>query len=194
MGGTEIGPGGRACQPGGAGVAGAGRVGGISGLALNIGFDLAQLGALIIGSRHGSPVDLVSRITIPPQAVGHDTPALGVVEDASVLLDARIENHRPHDIHLGLDERRSAKHLPIGCVQPLVDGLHATGGLFFRGCPADDRPKLCVQVNLAFFIFMRAVYRAILRDGPDKPVAVPGAGLDAGIQLFALGQRPGGFF
>ena len=40
---------------------------------------------------------------------------------------------------------------------------------------------------------MRAVDRAILTDGPDEPVTILSAGLDAGLQLFALSQGPGSF-
>jgi hypothetical protein len=127
---------------------------------------------------------------VAQQALGHHAPALGVVEDAGVLLDAGVEDHRAHHLHRALDEGRRGQHQAVGGGQPFMHGRHAALGLLGRGRAAEDGPDLRVEVDLALRVVLRAVDRAILGDGPDEPVAVPAYALDIGVQPLAVRQRP----
>ena len=114
-----------------------------------------------------------------------------MIEYARVFLDARVEHHRPHHLHRSLDERRRGQHQAVWRRQLLIDRRHAAFRLLRRGRTAEDRPDLGVQIDLALVVVLGPVHRAVLGDGPDEPVAVPGVALDICVQLVTMGQRPG---
>ncbi len=194
LGGAEVGPRRRPGKPRGARVARARRESRVGRLRLDVGFALTNFGAVVIGRGHSRAVIGVSLVAVTEQTFGHHPPALGVVKDTGVFLDAGVEDQRAHHVYRHVDEWRRTEHQAVGRRQALFDGLHTAFRLLWRRAAADHRPDLGVQVDLTLRAFLCSVHRAVIPDGPDEPVAVPGTLLDVGFQRLALRQRPGRFF
>ena len=92
----------------------------------------------------------------------HNGPALYVVENTAVFLNALVEHNRAdfRDGHIVI--RRGAKHKTVIGGELFIYRFHRllSPARIFVGVAADNTPGLCIKINRAILIFFRADFLA----------------------------------
>ena len=178
--------GGGAGQPMHMGTAGLGRLMALDELAVDVGLHLAQLGTVVVGRGAGLGEVLKRAAAVAQQGFGQDRPALGLAEDAAVLLGGGVEQLHQRAVEVVLLVAGAHDLNAPGGVELFIDGLHGGFGLLGGGQAGDDAPALGVHPHRRFGIVLGADDEAFLGVAAAEAVVLPEMLVDQLLLLLAL--------
>ena len=124
------------------------------------------------------------------QRLRDDCPALGVAENAPVLLHPRIEQSSQHDVKVRVHEGRIADREPPFRRQIVMGGLHRLPGLVAARVPAQHGPGLWIQEDLALGALVGPELSPVGPVGAQVPPSIPGVLFEARVQPGQLPSSP----
>ena len=159
-------------------------------LPVAVGFQMADLGPVVLGGRGILGEVSESPLPVTAQGLGQNQPALGLGEDAGVFLGAGVVDDSQRAVKGVGMVGRVHQNGAVCSVQPLADPFHDGVGLVRICQPADDGPALGVQPEVGLRCGGFADPLAGLGEATNKPVAVPAQLLDAALILGQLFIQP----
>ena len=160
-------------------------------LAVAVGFDPADLRPVILHGRGVLAEIGKGSLAVAQQGFRQDQPALGLGEDASVLLGTGIENDGKGPVKGMGPVGRIHQDGAVLRIQPAIYILHGLFRLLRIRQAADHRPALGIEPEIGLRCCALADDLAVLRETADEAVLIPAQSDQLRVQGLLLFFQPG---